>query len=70
MIRALMNPPANDWSVAQAREMYHIDRWGEGYYDINTAGRVVAKPLPGLTRRWSCLPSLPRRRNAIWMGRC
>jgi arginine decarboxylase len=27
--------------------MYHIDRWGAGYYDINTAGRVVAKPLPG-----------------------
>ena len=47
MIRALMNPLANDWSVAQAREMYHIDRWGAGYYDINTAGRVVAKPLPG-----------------------
>ena len=47
MIRALMNPPANDWSVGQAREMYHIDRWGAGYYDINTAGRVVAKPLPG-----------------------
>ncbi|HCE06158.1 MAG TPA: biosynthetic arginine decarboxylase, partial [Verrucomicrobiales bacterium] len=42
-----MNPPANDWSVGQAREMYHIDRWGAGYYDINTAGRVVAKPLPG-----------------------
>ena len=47
MIRALMNPLANDWSVGQAREMYHIDRWGAGYYDINTAGRVVAKPLPG-----------------------
>ena len=47
MMRAFMNPPENEWSIGQAREMYHIDRWGVGYYDINTAGRVVAKPLPG-----------------------
>jgi len=47
MMRAFMNPPENEWSIGQAREMYHIDRWGAGYYDINTAGRVVAKPLPG-----------------------
>ena len=47
MMRAFMNPPENEWSIGQAREMYHIDRWGAGYYDINPAGRVVAKPLPG-----------------------
>ena len=34
-----------DWSIEAARELYHIDRWGDGYFDINEAGRVVARPL-------------------------
>ena len=46
MMRAPMNPGAEPWNLDQAREMYHIDRWGAGYYDINAKGRVVAKPLP------------------------
>lgn len=47
MMRAPMNPSAEPWNLDQAREMYHIDRWGAGYFDINEKGRVVAKPLPG-----------------------
>src|SRR5947209_16769241 len=34
-----------DWNVQQARELYNIHRWGAKYFDINDAGRVVAKPL-------------------------
>lgn len=32
------------WSVNAARELYHIQRWGEGYFGINEAGNVVARP--------------------------
>src|SRR5438093_1726059 len=33
------------WSVQHARNLYNIQRWGAKYFDINDAGRVVAKPL-------------------------
>src|ERR1051326_6089638 len=33
------------WSIQHARAMYNIHRWGARYFDINDAGRVVAKPL-------------------------
>jgi arginine decarboxylase len=32
------------WNVQQARNLYNIQRWGAGYFDINEGGRVVAKP--------------------------
>ena len=34
-----------EWDIAAARTLYNVDRWGAGYFDINTAGHVVAKPL-------------------------
>src|SRR5437588_1752454 len=33
------------WNIQQARNLYNINRWGAKYFDINEAGRVVAKPL-------------------------
>src|SRR3954452_7913075 len=33
------------WSVQHARNLYNVQRWGAKYFDINDAGRVVAKPL-------------------------
>src|SRR6184192_219794 len=33
------------WSAQDARNLYNINRWGAKYFDINEAGRVVAKPL-------------------------
>src|SRR6059036_637032 len=33
------------WDIQCARSLYHIHRWGAEYFDINDAGRVVAKPL-------------------------
>lgn len=32
------------WDVDSSRELYHVSRWGEGYFDINDAGNVVACP--------------------------
>src|SRR5947209_2689226 len=34
-----------DWNVQEARELYSVHRWGAEYFDINEAGRVIAKPL-------------------------
>ena len=33
------------WNTQHARALYNIHRWGADYFDINDAGRVVAKPL-------------------------
>src|SRR5215813_11527444 len=33
------------WDVQAARNLYHIQRWGAKYFDINDAGHVVARPL-------------------------
>ena len=33
------------WNIEAARNLYNINRWGAKYFDINEAGRVVAKPL-------------------------
>ncbi len=35
-----MRQPQPTWSVAQAREVYNTDRWGSGYFQIDTNGRV------------------------------
>ncbi len=37
---------SNSWSLEAARELYHIKRWGAGYYDINPSGHVVSRPDP------------------------
>src|SRR5881398_1899965 len=33
------------WTVQHARNLYNIHLWGAKYFDINEAGRVIAKPL-------------------------
>src|SRR5438128_4839150 len=33
------------WDIQQARNLYNIHGWGAKYFDINEAGRVIAKPL-------------------------
>src|SRR6516164_914538 len=32
------------WDIAAARNLYSVNRWGAGYFDINETGRVIAKP--------------------------
>lgn len=33
-----------DWSLQQAREMYHIAHWSEGFFDIGENGSICAFP--------------------------
>src|SRR5438105_4489704 len=32
------------WSIAAARNLYNIEGWGVGYFDINNKGHVVVRP--------------------------
>src|SRR5678816_2676927 len=32
------------WDIQQARNLYCINRWGAGYFDISENGRVTARP--------------------------
>ena len=32
------------WTIDAARELYNIDGWGAGYFDINDRGHVVVRP--------------------------
>jgi len=34
----------SQWHAGQARELYNIAHWGEGYFDVNDAGHVVVRP--------------------------
>ena len=33
-----------DWTIQQAREMYHISNWSDGFFDINERGTLQAYP--------------------------
>ena len=35
-----------DWTIEQARQTYNVAHWSEGYFDINSAGQLVACPRP------------------------
>jgi arginine decarboxylase len=35
----------NDWDVEAASATYNVDGWGSGYFSVNSAGNVEAKPL-------------------------
>jgi arginine decarboxylase len=36
------SPPS--WTIESARELYNIEGWGAGYFDINERGHVVVRP--------------------------
>lgn len=40
----MSDPESTEWSIDDARDLYAIRHWGLGYFDINDAGNVVAKP--------------------------
>jgi len=35
------------WSIDQAKQLYAIQQWGDGYFSINTKGHVSVKPELG-----------------------
>src|SRR5262245_21878219 len=38
------NGGTNGWSIEESRELYSIEGWSAGYFDINEAGRVFVRP--------------------------
>lgn len=34
------------WTTSQSRECYNLDGWGDRYFDIDPAGRLVVRPDP------------------------
>ncbi|CAN5529921.1 biosynthetic arginine decarboxylase [soil metagenome] len=34
-----------DWDVEAAAALYNVDGWGDGYFSVNPAGNVTARPL-------------------------
>lgn len=34
----------NEWTVADADEIYQISRWGEGYFSVNEKGDLCVNP--------------------------
>ncbi|MFN0098677.1 MAG: arginine decarboxylase, partial [Gemmatimonadaceae bacterium] len=32
------------WSIDRAKALYNIEGWGDGFFDVNAAGRVVVRP--------------------------
>ncbi len=39
-----MREPSDRWTVADARDLYDIDRWGKGYFSISEDGHVLVHP--------------------------
>jgi len=35
------------WNIQQAKELYGVDRWGNGYFDVNASGEVVVNLRDG-----------------------
>jgi arginine decarboxylase len=38
-------PDSEPWTTEDAKELYLIDRWGGGYFDVNSAGNLTIAPL-------------------------
>ncbi len=36
--------PASRWTVNDSVELYDVHRWGHGYFDVNTSGRLCVHP--------------------------
>jgi arginine decarboxylase len=37
-------PDPDTWDIETARELYGIEGWGQGYFDINETGHVLVRP--------------------------
>jgi arginine decarboxylase len=38
-------PTQDPWTIEDAKELYLLDRWGGGYFDINPDGNITVAPL-------------------------
>jgi arginine decarboxylase len=42
--RTMIDMSENDWSMIDASELYNLDRWGLGYFELDADGYLVANP--------------------------
>jgi len=56
------------WNIAQARETYNIAHWSNGYFDVNEAGHVVARPDPKSAHPGIDLHELTREFEALGLA--
>jgi arginine decarboxylase len=42
---------SESWSIDDARDLYMIDRWGGGYFDVSPDGMMTVAPLQGRGRK-------------------
>lgn len=40
-----IQPPAQSWNPEEASYLYHIDRWGNDYFFVNSKGHVAVRPV-------------------------
>src|SRR5262245_6778636 len=40
------NGGAAPWTIQDAKELYNIDGWGAGFFDVNDRGHVIVRPDP------------------------
>ena len=50
MAQSLSESQSESWSIDDARDLYMIDRWGGGYFDVSAKGNVSVAPLQGRGR--------------------
>ncbi len=34
------------WDIEKSKTVYNMGHWDDGYFDINSAGHLIAKPIP------------------------
>jgi arginine decarboxylase len=56
------------WNIAQARDTYNIAHWGNGYFDVNEAGHVIARPDPRSAQPGIDLHELVREFEALGLA--
>ena len=38
---------ADQWTIEDAKELYALETWGDGFFSINSKGHVSVKPIEG-----------------------
>lgn len=56
-----------NWSIADARELYNIAQWSDGYFDIDDDGELIARPDPKQPNATVKLPRLIAEMETLGM---
>lgn len=56
-----------NWSIDDSRELYNITHWSDGYFDVNEAGELIAKPDPDQPGHQVSLLNLVHQAQALGM---